>query len=145
MKRLFASLPVFILIAVFSVLSSCSGTAQQNTSAPGASATASPSTGYTDVDVAAFKKLRQENPDAVVLDVRTPAEFAQGNIEGAVNIDVKNPNFSGQIKGLDKDKTYLVYCRSGRRSVTACNVMQNEGFKNLYNLQGGFVAWQAGN
>ena len=148
MKNLFASLSVYILIAAFSVLTSCSGTAQQNntaTSTPETAAIAPPSTGVTDVDVAAFKKLQQGNPDAVVLDVRTPEEFAQGNIEGAVNIDVKNPNFSGQIKGLDKDKTYMVYCRTGRRSTTACQMMQNEGFKNLYNLQGGFVAWQAAN
>ncbi|MCB9284842.1 MAG: rhodanese-like domain-containing protein [Lewinellaceae bacterium] len=146
-KKLFSLLPAFALIASFSLLYSCSGTAQQSTPAPAETVSAQPAPAktpaYQDVDAAAFKKLMQDNPGAVVLDVRTPAEVAEGTIQGAVNIDVKALDFQDKINALDKDKTYLVYCRSGRRSSAACQMMQNAGFKSLYNLQGGILAWQA--
>ena len=140
MKKILAFLSVLPLVLALTLLNSCSGTAQEN------QANTTPvSIPYQDLDVAAFQKLRQDNADLVILDVRTPGEFAQDRIDGAINLDVKNPAFSEQIKGLDKDKTYMVYCRTGRRSVSACQLMQDQGFKNLYNLQGGILAWQAGN
>lgn len=137
MKKILAFLPVLLVLAL-TLLNSCSGTAQETHTN-----TAAISTPYQDLDAAAFNKLRRENPEAVILDVRTPGEFAQGKIDGAVNLDIKDPAFSEQVSGLDKDKTYLVYCRTGRRSASACQLMQDQGFKNLYNLQGGILAWQA--
>ena len=151
MKKAFSFLPALALVVSFSLLYSCSGTAQQSTPSPAPVETASAqpapakATAYQDVDAAAFKKLMQENQSVVVLDVRTPAEVAQGSIQGAVNIDVKALDFQDKINTLDKDQTYLVYCRSGRRSSAACQMMQNAGFKSLYNLQGGILAWQAAN
>lgn len=95
---------------------------------------------FKNLDVAAFKaKMNDEN--IVVLDVRTPEETAQGMIEGAIELNVKAPDFAKKVAELDKDKTYLVYCRSGRRSVTACDIMAEEGFSDLYNLQGGYLEW----
>ena len=82
---------------------------------------------FVDVDVEAFKKMMSE-PNVVILDVRTPEETAQGKIEGAIEINVKDPSFDEKIQALDKDKTYLVYCRSGGRSVTSCNKMADQGF-----------------
>lgn len=79
--------------------------------------------------------------DVVVLDVRTPVEAAAGKIENAKVINVLAEDFEQNIKQLDRDKTYLVYCRSGRRSANACNIMANSGFKKLYNLEGGYNAW----
>ncbi|MBK7410509.1 MAG: rhodanese-like domain-containing protein [Saprospirales bacterium] len=147
MKKIIPFFPVLALVLFLSLLSSCSGAAQQGNPAPApASAEKTSPTlvqGYHDVDAAAFKNLIQSNPDAVVLDVRTPAEVAQGAIEGAINMDMKNPNFQDQVKTLDKGKTYLVYCRSGARSSAACQQMQRAGFENLYNLKGGILAWQA--
>ena len=95
---------------------------------------------YTDLDVAAFKaKMADDN--VVVLDVRTPAETDRGIIEGAVLIDINGPEFAEKVSQLDKDATYLVYCKSGGRSVRACNAMAEEGFGDLYNLLGGYEAW----
>lgn len=83
-------------------------------------------------------------PEVVILDVRTPQEVAQGTItDQALNIDVTNRAlFDQEIEKLDKDKTYLVYCRSGRRSRVAGEEMARRGFKKVYNLKGGILAWQ---
>ena len=71
---------------------------------------------------------------AVLLDVRTPAEFASGHLEGAINIDVQSPDFDQQVAQLDPSATYLVYCRSGNRSGAAIDRMQGLGFSDLTNL-----------
>jgi phage shock protein E len=99
-----------------------------------------PSTRRKDVDVAEFDKLVQTGKH-VILDVRTAEEYAAGHIPGAVLIDVKKPDFQEKIDKLDKGKTYLVHCRSGVRSVTACTAMEKAGFKETYNLLGGIRAW----
>ena len=78
----------------------------------------------------------------VVLDVRTGGEFMTGHIANAINIDVEGMTFEGDIKSLDKDATYAVYCHSGRRSVIAVNKLKDAGFKNLFNLTNGIQDWQ---
>jgi rhodanese-related sulfurtransferase len=75
----------------------------------------------------------------VVVDVRTPGEYAAGHVDGAVNIDVESANFAAQISTLPKDTTYAVYCRSGRRSTLATDQMADAGFTSLVNLQGGGI------
>lgn len=143
MKKWFSILPVSALIVSLFMLHSCSGSAQETQAAAPVVPQAVVKSVYQNVDVADFKKIMQEDPNAVVLDVRTPRETAMGKIEGAIEIDISNPNFAGEVQKLDKSKTYLVYCRSGRRSVSACQLMQQEGFQNLYNLRGGILAWNA--
>lgn len=81
------------------------------------------------------------NPAVVVIDVRTPGEFASGHIAGAMNLDVEGGMFEQQIASLDKAKTYAVYCHSGRRSANAANIMGKAGFTSIYNLDGGVTAW----
>ena len=76
-----------------------------------------------------------------VIDVRTPAEFAAGHLDGAVNIDVQGADFDAQIAALPKDGTYAVYCHSGRRSADATSRMADAGFAKVYNLDGGVQAW----
>lgn len=88
-----------------------------------------------------FQKLIQENPDAVVLDVRTQSEYENEHLPGAVHLDYFGYDFLERLEALDKSKTYLIYCRSGRRSVRVCVLMHNSGFANLYNLDGGMKAW----
>ena len=78
-----------------------------------------------------------------VIDVRTPAEFAAGHLQGATNIDVEGTTFSEQIAALDKAGTYAVYCRSGNRSRTATQHMADAGFTKVYDLDGGITAWTA--
>lgn len=98
------------------------------------------SEGYTNLDVAAFKAKMAE-PGIVLLDVRTPEETAEGMIEGAAQLDFEAANFEAEVDKLDKSKTYLIYCRSGNRSGQASKLMAEKGFKNLYNLEGGYLGW----
>ena len=81
------------------------------------------------------------NRDFVVLDVRTPGEFAQGHLEGAVLVDYRSPGFREEMAGLEKTKTYLVYCRTGNRSARAMGIMGELGFRSIYNLEGGIKRW----
>lgn len=81
------------------------------------------------------------NPNAVVLDIRTPEEFAGPRIAGAVNIDFYAADFADQIAALDRDVTYVVYCRSGNRSGQAQGVFEQLGFADVTDVGGGIVAW----
>ena len=81
------------------------------------------------------------NPNFVILDVRTPREFAGGHIEGAINLDYNAPTFKDDLNGLDKTKMYLVYCRTARRSRGALDMMSKLEFQKVYHLLGGIVAW----
>lgn len=85
-----------------------------------------------------------ENDDnAIIIDVRTDDEVAEGIIANAIHIDIyKGQEFVNEIEELDKDKNYYVYCRSGNRSGQACNIMSQMGFENAYNLQGGILEWE---
>ena len=74
--------------------------------------------------------------DTVIVDVRTPAEFAEGHLEGAVNIDVSAPDFRAQLAELDPSAEYVVYCRSGNRSAQAISIMRDAGFTSLQNAGG---------
>ncbi len=100
-----------------------------------------PAGGFKNVGVQEFEKLRQSN-NSVVLDVRTPKEYASGHMPGAINIDVNSPDFEKKVKAMDPKKTYLVHCASGRRGSQACSKLSQLHFEHLYNLEGGFNAWQ---
>lgn len=80
----------------------------------------------------------------MLIDVRTPAEFASGHIAGAVNLDISAPDFESRIKELPRGDRYLVYCRSGNRSSTALGIMESAGFSNASHLAGGIGAWTSG-
>ncbi len=80
-------------------------------------------------------------PGVITLDVRTPGEYAEGYIEGARLIDFQSGNFENEIATLDKNATYAVYCRSGNRSSQAVKVMQDAGFTNVFNMNGGVIDW----
>ena len=91
----------------------------------------------------AAAKLLEENPDVVVLDVRTPPEFAEGHFKDAINVDYKAPDFKEQAAKLDTETTYLLHCRSGRRSTAAYGILLDLGFKNVYHLEKGALGWEA--
>jgi rhodanese-related sulfurtransferase len=82
------------------------------------------------------------DPDFVILDVRTAGEYADGHLEKAQNIDFYADTFKSTLDGLDKNKTYLIYCRSGSRSGSTLGLMKELGFRNVYNMEGGFSKWQ---
>ena len=85
------------------------------------------------------EKVTEEG--VVILDVRTPGEFAEGYIEGARSIDFYREDFVNEIATLDRNAIYAVYCRSGKRSGKAIEIMQEAGFHNLFNLDGGIIDW----
>ena len=83
----------------------------------------------------------KDNPDFKIIDVRTPEEYAEGYIENSVLIDINGDDFEEKIGKLDRDGTYLVYCRSGNRSGRAVDIMRELGFREVYNMLGGIGAW----
>ena len=84
----------------------------------------------------------QEDENAVILDVRTEDEVNRGQIPGAKNIDIyKGQGFVYEVDELDKSKNYYVYCQAGMRSAKACNIMNQLGIENTYNLLEGIGAW----
>lgn len=87
-----------------------------------------------------FIETYNSTQNSVLLDVRTPEEFNAGQIQSAINIDFQNQSFTSEIKKLDTSKTYFVYCRSGNRSGKAISLMKENGFKNIYELQGGILS-----
>ena len=86
---------------------------------------------------AAFARHRETRPDAALLDVRTPDEFAAGHLVGAENVDVLADTFLDRVGALDPARTYYVYCRSGQRSGRAAELMRTAGFDDVHNV-GGF-------
>ena len=96
---------------------------------------------YENADVNGFAELMND-PNVVILDVRTAEEFNEGHLEGALNIDWKQDGFMEKAKvALYKDRTIAVYCRSGRRSANAAESLTAEGYKAV-NLKGGILAWK---
>jgi len=85
----------------------------------------------------------ENNPDFVIIDVRTPKEFAEERIENAINVDFYSETFTDELNNLDKNKPYLIYCRSGRRSRNALDIMEELNFREAYNMSGGIIEWKA--
>ena len=102
----------------------------------------SSSTAGAKVDPVAFL-TEVSSPEVIVLDVRTPEEFAAGHLAGARNIDVEGAGFAAQVATLDPTATYAVYCRSGRRSAVAAATLTELGFTHVIDLDGGLVDLQA--
>jgi len=90
----------------------------------------------------ALFRERMAHDDAQLLDVRTPEEFAKGHLPGARNLDYLGADFLEDLEALPTEPTYLVYCRTGRRSVRTCTLMRNAGFRSVYHLDGGLLAWE---
>ncbi|MDE6298176.1 MAG: rhodanese-like domain-containing protein [Muribaculaceae bacterium] len=94
-----------------------------------------------DMNVPEFSRFIEQK-DVQLLDVRTPEEYDAGHIAGAVNIDIFDDGFLNEaLERLDKSKPVAVYCRSGKRSADAANLLSSEGFK-VTNLLGGILAWE---
>ena len=85
----------------------------------------------------------KDNQGFIIIDVRTPKEFANEHIENAVNLDYYSEKFRDELNKLDKEKTYLIYCRSGNRSGKALSIMKELAFREVYNMLGGIIQWKA--
>ena len=119
MKKLIASFATLILLA------GCSSTGSATT---------------VNLNVSEFSQKITE-PGVIVVDVRTPEEFASGHIEGALNIDFNSGNFANEITRLNPSENYAIYCRSGSRSGQAASIMHKAGFHDVSNLNGGVIDW----
>ncbi|WP_195937954.1 rhodanese-like domain-containing protein [Romboutsia sp. 1001713B170131_170501_G6] len=93
---------------------------------------------YINIDNKKLKELMKKE-DTILIDIRTREEYEENNIENSINIPLNNLLF--EIDELEeyKEKNVIVYCRSGHRSVTACNLLHMEGFNKLYNLEKGII------
>lgn len=119
MRKLIASFAAIILLA------GCSSTGSATT---------------VNLNVSEFSQKITE-PGVIIVDVRTPEEFAGGHIEGALNIDFNSGNFANEITRLNPSENYAVYCRSGSRSGQAASMMHKAGFHDVSNLNGGVIDW----
>ncbi len=115
----------------------------------GASSCQNQSTGVRDskpvnatIPVDEFEKKLLEK-DVQLIDVRTPEEFNQGHLKGALNYDINSSGFQDQLSRLSRDKVVLVYCLSGGRSASAAGLLAAKGFTEIYNMQGGIMKWNA--
>ncbi len=94
---------------------------------------------FSDITPEQAAKLLENNTSKyTILDVRTPEEISEGKITNATELDFKSETFEADLQKLDKNKSYLVYCRSGGRSGKTTKLMQQNGFKSAYNIDGGF-------
>ena len=132
-RRIAAAALALVAVATATGVSACS-------SSTTAGSTTSPATGQH-VSASDFA-TDMKAPGTIVLDVRTPAEYASGHLPAAQNIDIEAPDFATRIAALDKAATYAVYCHSGNRSGTALEQMSAAGFTHVYDLAGGIGAWQ---
>ena len=90
---------------------------------------------YDNINLKKALDLMSKSTNLVLLDVRTPEEYMGGSAPNSINIDVLNTDFKSKIDLLDKNKEYIVYCRSGNRSAIASSIMATNGFLHVYNLQ----------
>jgi rhodanese-related sulfurtransferase len=93
------------------------------------------------IDSITFSEKMKNDPDAILLDVRTKGEYEMGHIPNSKLIDIMSPDFLNDIEQLDKSKNYYVYCRSGNRSYHAGMAMLRIGFQTVYNLADGILDW----
>jgi phage shock protein E len=140
-RRIFPVLALTALLVAPAGLAGCSSAdstpaAPTATSAEGAAAIAKPASPQR-VDVPTWVSAA-EGAGTVIIDVRTPEEFAAGHVVGALNIPVELPGFAEAISQLDPEATYAVYCRTGSRSAFATAEMAGLGYLHIFDLNGGF-------
>lgn len=131
---------IFLLL----FLISCGGTDNQSTNSPSTTAQkTSPKAKVNLVNVTDFAKIASAE-NTVLIDVRTPAELAEtGFIKGATHLNFNDAGFPHALEGLDQNKTIAVYCKSGGRSGNTTEMLEDMGFKTIYDLEGGITAWLA--
>lgn len=98
--------------------------------------------GASYVDAAQAQTLLAETPDMIVLDVRTKGEYKRGHIDGAILNNYFSTKFKKRLRTLDRNKPYLVHCKSGHRSERVVKIMLKEGFTDITHLDGGYDAWK---
>lgn len=90
-----------------------------------------------------FEVKLHQTPESQLVDVRTPEEFKKNHVKGALNVNINSDEFEKQVAALDKTKPVMVYCLSGGRSAKAAEYMRKQGFKEVYEMEGGMMQWTA--
>lgn len=126
----------YFLFTIIFALSSCTGVAQEATKVD---STANAS--YIKLSPLEFKEALTKDNTPQIIDVRTPKEFTNGSITGAINYNILDGSLQKQISKLDKDKTIYVFCAVGGRSGKASKLLLDQGFKKVVDLKGGYNAW----
>lgn len=136
--------PIFVPfgIAIVLGLGACSSETNGRAAEPAEVAAKEAQKTVVDVTVAEAKALIDGEASVIVLDVRTPEEFAESHIEGALNVDFRGENFAEELAKLDRDQRYIVHCRSGRRSSASMKVFKELGFTDIQHMFEGFNGWQ---
>lgn len=93
------------------------------------------------VTIDEFEQLIKTNGNAIILDVRTPGEYAAGHLANSVLININDPDFTERVDKLDKSAPVLVYCASGIRSAKAADIMADQGFSTIYHMEDGLREW----
>jgi phage shock protein E len=140
-RRPTAALALAAVVAATLVTSGCSGSTDATVAVSAGPTASSAPAGGAELGAAEFAAALKR-PGTTIIDVRTPQEFAQGHLPGAVNVDVSSPDFAARIATLDPSAPYAVYCHSGNRSAVAVTAMKDQGFTDAYHLGGGITAWQ---
>ena len=96
---------------------------------------------YVNIDDNKLKDLMKDKENTILIDVRSEEEYEEKNIEDSINIPLNNLLYSIDDIGEYKDKNVIIYCRSGHRSITACNLLSIEGFNKIYNLEKGIIGY----
>lgn len=117
----------FLILFTFLALVSCTNGQQQTN---------------TKLNAQDYEVKSKSLTNAIIVDVRTPNEFVNGHLQNAINIDWNSDDFQSKIKEIDKEKPVFVYCLSGGRSATAAENMRKNGFKEVYELDGGLIKWK---
>ena len=120
---------IILLVASSFIFNSCSNAQTTN----------------TNLSATEFSDKIKTLPEAPIIDVRTPEEFSKGHLQLANNYDWNGDDFQTQISKLDKSKPVFVYCLSGGRSSSAADQMRSDGFKQVYELNGGILKWRGAN
>ena len=108
----------------------------------GSCASGSTDMSIIDVDAKeAYELIYSHKNDLIILDIRTESEYIDGHINGAINIDFYSKDFREKLSKLDREKTYLLYCRTGNRSSKAISDFRELGFKKIYHLYNGISEW----
>lgn len=102
-------------------------------------------TQFGEINVITPADFKEKSANQTIVDIRTPQEFAEGYIEGAININLFDKNFLDQMAQFDKSKPIFIYCRSGNRTSSASKKLSELGFQQVYDLQGGIINWSRNN
>ena len=129
--------PVLAIVTLILLLavSACGSPSETSTDDPG--------TSIRVVEPVDASELLDDGTDRILIDVRTPEEFDEARLDGALLIDFYRDDFEAAIDELDRDQAYVIYCRSGNRSGQAREIMAQLGFTDVADIDGGILAWDA--